>query len=70
LKPISRRELIRRLLKYEFEGPFPGKRHSYMLKGKRRVQIPNPHKGDIGVGLLKLILRTAGISKDEWESYK
>lgn len=70
MKPISRRELIKRLLEFDFDGPFPGKRHSFMLKGKLRVQIPNPHKGEIGVGLLMIILRTAGISTDEWESSK
>jgi len=31
------------------------------------VQIPNPHRRDIGLGLLKLILAEAGITRDEWE---
>ena len=70
MKPISRLELIRRLARFGFDGPFPGKRHSYMLKGNRRVQIPNPHRGDIGVGLLKIVLRTSGISEKEWNQTK
>jgi predicted RNA binding protein YcfA (HicA-like mRNA interferase family) len=30
--------------------------------------LPNPHKQDIGVGLLKKILKQAEISRDEWLS--
>jgi len=30
------------------------------------VIIPNPHEGDIGVGLLKRLLRQAGVSREEW----
>ncbi|MFH0765657.1 MAG: hypothetical protein V2A61_04465 [Calditrichota bacterium] len=55
---------------FEYDGPFPGKRHSFMLKGNCRVQIPNPHRSDISVGLLNIILRTAGITEEEWESSK
>jgi predicted RNA binding protein YcfA (HicA-like mRNA interferase family) len=32
------------------------------------VTIPNPHQGDIGVGLLTRILRQAGVSREEWET--
>ena len=31
------------------------------------VTIPNPHAGDIGVGLLAIILREAGVSRVAWE---
>ena len=37
-----------------------------MYTGKRKVRIPNPHKGDIGVDLLATVLRQAGISRDQW----
>jgi len=38
-----------------------------MQKGNLVLTVPNPHRGDIGVGLLTMILRQAGISRAEWE---
>ena len=75
LIPVSRNELIRRLRKLEFEGPYPGTSHAYMvreLSGKRLyVTVPNPHHGEeIGVGLLVEILRKAKISREDWLSAK
>jgi predicted RNA binding protein YcfA (HicA-like mRNA interferase family) len=49
-----------------FEGPFAGGRHPQMRRGDVTVIIPNPHEGDIGVGLLKRVLQQAGISREEW----
>jgi hypothetical protein len=37
-----------------------------MRRGNLTVILPNPHEGDIGVGLLTRLLRQAGISRDEW----
>jgi len=37
-----------------------------MVKGEILLTIPNPHRGGIGVNLLKLILKEAGISREEW----
>jgi len=68
MKPISRRELIRRLRFFGFEGPFSGGRHSFMRHGQVKLRIPNPHQGDISVPLLKEILKQAGIMEKEWES--
>jgi predicted RNA binding protein YcfA (HicA-like mRNA interferase family) len=39
-----------------------------MIKGSQKIRIPNPHVGDIGSGLVKEILRQAGISSQEWDS--
>jgi predicted RNA binding protein YcfA (HicA-like mRNA interferase family) len=50
-----------------FSGPFSGGKHQFMIKGNHKIRIPNPHMGDIDVGLLKEILRQAGIFSDEWE---
>ena len=67
LDPVSRRTLIKRLRKLEWEGPISGKRHKVMRKGKRKVPIPNPgRRADIGPGLINEILKQAGISRDEW----
>ncbi|MEQ8818894.1 MAG: type II toxin-antitoxin system HicA family toxin [Sumerlaeia bacterium] len=65
--PISRRKLIRALKDIGFEGPYAGGNHSYMVRGDLVVTIPNPHKGDIGVGLLGNLLRQIGISREDWE---
>ena len=66
LAPVSRSELIKRFRRLGWEGPRSGKRHDFMQEGTRKVRIPNPHKGDIGVDLLANVLRQAGISRDEW----
>jgi predicted RNA binding protein YcfA (HicA-like mRNA interferase family) len=46
----------------------PGGRHQVMRKDGRRVTIPNPHAGVIGVGLLARILKEAEITREEWET--
>lgn len=63
--PTSRANLIRAMRALGFSGPFPGGRHAFMVRGNRRVAIPNQHPGAIGLGR---ILRQAGISREEWES--
>lgn len=69
LVPVSRRELIRRLVELGFNGPFKGSGHEFMTKGAIRVKLPNEHRGqDIGAELLARILRDSGIKRDEWSS--
>jgi predicted RNA binding protein YcfA (HicA-like mRNA interferase family) len=67
LKPLSRKELIRRFRVLGFSGPLSGGRHQFMIKGSPKIRIPDPHHGDIDVSLLKEIIRQAGISSTEWE---
>ena len=66
LNPVSRREPVRKLKGLGFEGPFPGGRHQWMRLANLRVTIPNPHGGAIDPGLIRRILREAGISVDRW----
>jgi predicted RNA binding protein YcfA (HicA-like mRNA interferase family) len=66
LNPVSRRELVRKLKRLGFEGPFPGGKHQWMRRGTLRVTIPNPHGGAIDPGLIRRILRQAGITLGEW----
>ena len=66
-RPISRRKLIASLNRLGFTGPFSGGRHEFMVREDVVVTIPNPHRGDIGVGLLAVILKQAGVTKSEWE---
>lgn len=66
LTPVSWSELVRRLRGLGFEGPYAGGRHPQMRRDDVTVIIPNPHEGDIGVGLLRRLLRQAGVSREEW----
>ncbi len=59
--------MIRYLRLVEFEGPYSGGRHQFMVRNEIRIWIPNPHCGDIGRDLLTRILLQAHISRDEWE---
>ena len=65
--PINRQDLVHYLRLVEFEGPYSGGRHQFMLRDEIRIWIPNPHRGDIVRDLLARILRQAHISRDEWE---
>ena len=68
LGPIKRKDLIRYLKELDFDGPYVGTRHQFMLRDDVTVWLPNPHEGDIGRDLLARILRQAGIARDEWEA--
>ncbi len=68
LKPLSRRNLIKKLRDCGFEGPYSGGKHEYMIgKNGFKLMIPNPHGADIGVVLLKRMLKEAGLKDaDFW----
>ncbi len=70
LRPISLRELVRRLRSIGFEGPYSGGRHLFMVRGNLKLRVPNPHRGDISKYLLAEILRQGNISRDEWNSFE
>jgi len=66
-RPVKRRELIAALKKAGFVGPYSGGKHEFMVKGDVALTIPNPHGADISIGLLRVILRQAGMSRRDWE---
>lgn len=66
-RPVSRRELVAALRRLGFRGPYSGGKHQFMVRTERVLSIPNPHRGDIGLGLLAVILRQAGVSRKDWE---
>ena len=68
LKSISWRELVRKLRRLGFDGPYAGGRHLFMVRGALKLRIPNPHRQDISKHLLAEILRQAGISVHEWNA--
>ncbi|HDQ15609.1 MAG TPA: type II toxin-antitoxin system HicA family toxin [Bacteroidetes bacterium] len=65
--PINHNDLIRKLKQFGFNGPFSGGKHLFMIKENIRLTIPNSHRKEVGVDLLKRILRQAGISTKEWQ---
>ena len=65
--PIKRKDLIRYLKQFEFDGPYSGGKHQFMVRGDIVIRVPNPHQADIGMELLSRIPRQAGINSDEWE---
>jgi predicted RNA binding protein YcfA (HicA-like mRNA interferase family) len=67
LTPIKWRDLVKRLRALGFEGPFAGGKHSYMVRGDLVLTIPNPHRQEIGVDLLRRILQQADVSHQEWD---
>jgi len=67
--PVSRRELVARLRALGFDGPYSGGRHSFMGKDSFKIRASNPHRGgEVSVGLLREILRQAGVTPEEWDS--
>jgi hypothetical protein len=62
--------MVRRLRELGFEGPYisSGPHPYYMKKEDLTVDLPNPHKQDIGVDLLKKVLKRSEISREEWLS--
>ncbi|MEK9132325.1 MAG: type II toxin-antitoxin system HicA family toxin [Patescibacteria group bacterium] len=66
LSPISSAELVKKLRKFGFSGPYQEGKHPYMIKNNISLTVPNPHEGDASVDLLTRILKQAGISRVEW----
>lgn len=53
--PCRRREFIRRLRELEFEGPFSGTRHQFMIFRGHRLAIPS--NDEYSVPQLRTMLR-------------
>ena len=70
LTPLRAEEVIRRLRRLGFDGPVGGGRHVRMIHWHTRKIIPIPmHRGkDVGVGLIRAIIREVGITLGEWKN--
>jgi predicted RNA binding protein YcfA (HicA-like mRNA interferase family) len=66
LSPISCSNLVKKLKKFGFNGPYHGGKHPYMVKGDLVLTLPNPHRKEVGIDLLIRILRQANIDKERW----
>jgi predicted RNA binding protein YcfA (HicA-like mRNA interferase family) len=60
--------MLRRLRALGWNDPQQRGKHPFMVKGQMRLTVPNPHYGDIDWSLMKNILRSAGISVEDWEN--
>ncbi len=68
LNPLRPREVIEKLRALGYDGPYPGGRHSRMVHPDTGRIIPVPVHGgkDVSVGLLRAIIREAGVTVEEW----
>ena len=66
VKSISWRKLVQKLRLVDYDGPYSGGKHLFMVRGALKLHIPNPHRGDISQHLIAEILRQAGIKSSEW----
>ena len=44
LTPVSWTELVKRFRLFNFDGPYQGGKHPYMIKDNLVLTIPNPHR--------------------------
>ena len=66
LSPLPRRILIKKLKNLGFSGPYPANRHEYMKRESEKIFIPNPHRKDIGLPIIKKIIQQLKISNQEF----
>jgi hypothetical protein len=45
--PVSRKDLIRYLKRFGFQGPYSGGKHQFMIREDITIWVPNPHQADI-----------------------
>jgi predicted RNA binding protein YcfA (HicA-like mRNA interferase family) len=66
-KVTPRPVVIRKFRALGFDGPHSSSKGHFMRKGTLTVPIPNKDKGDeVRRGLLRKILKQAGISEQRW----
>jgi len=71
-QPCKRREFIRRLRKLDFDGPYSGTRHQFMVFKEDRLTIPS--NTEYSVPQLRMMLNEVegilgrAITADEWNS--
>ncbi len=69
-QPCKRREFIRRLRKLDFDGPYSGTRHQFMVFEEYRLTIPS--NTEYSVPQLRMMLNEVkgilgrSITADEW----
>jgi predicted RNA binding protein YcfA (HicA-like mRNA interferase family) len=69
LAPLKASEIVRKLKALGYDGPIPGGRHLHMVNYATKQVIPIPAHGnkDVGIGLLRKIIREANVTVEEWQ---
>ena len=71
-QPCKRREFIRRLRKLDFDGPYSGTRHQFMVFEEYRLTVPS--NSEYSVPQLRMMLNEVeaildrSITADEWNN--
>jgi hypothetical protein len=71
-RPLKRRDFIRKLRALDFDGPFSGTRHQFMILGQHRQTIPS--NSEFSVPQIRMLVRQVEsilgrpISLEEWDS--
>ncbi len=69
-QPCKRRDFIKRLRKLDFDGPYSGTRHQFMIYGHYRLTIPSNR--EYSTPQLRMMINEVeriikhGINSDEW----
>ena len=69
-QPCKRREFIKRLRQLDFDGPYSGTRHQFMVYEQHRLAIPS--NAEYSVPQLRMMIREVEaiidreITVDEW----
>lgn len=70
--PCKRRDFIRRLCSLDFDGPFSGTRHQFMIYKQHRLSIPS--NAEYSIPQLRLMIKEVEtiigrqLTADEWSS--
>ena len=71
-QPCKRREFIKRIRKLDFDGPYSGTRHQFMVYENHRLSIPS--NTEYSVPQLRMMLNEVetilerSVTADEWNS--
>jgi hypothetical protein len=71
-RPLKRRDFIRKLRALDFDGPFSGTRHQFMILGQHRQTIPS--NSEFSVPQIRMLVRQVEsildrpISLEKWDS--
>ena len=57
ITPIKANELVDKLIKLWFEGPYPWWRHMFMIKGSQKIPFPQHGGKDISRWVVQCIIK-------------
>lgn len=66
LRPLKYRELISKLRKLGWTGPYSGLKHPHFVLGNRRIRFPNDHGKEVTKRVVRDIVDQIGITVEEF----